>query len=123
MCISDLRLGRLVTSVVRTIVVTHLTTLTIPASRQRIGIAFGIAASSVVNGGDIRIDVDRQQLLLPTLITDLFRYSFETDGNLPTKEWGIVNLATVTDYSISVVEHFLPEDVLRAYINQFEPRG
>lgn len=117
MCIQDWRLGRLIRSEARAVVLGLGATEDFPANKQRVGVTVGIPFannSSIVFG---QLSVDGILLVHFRNSNNLFEMTLATHGDLPMRPFTLTGNGTAVTFGL--VQYFLPEEFLAAGLEEF----
>jgi hypothetical protein len=122
MCIGDWRLGRLIKTVLTPWDLTASINLSIPASRQRVGLI--VSGSSIFSAASTYfiLNCNGVAFLNMTQQSHIFRATLADDGDLPMQAWSLTfgSFAGTGMWS----EMFLPEEILtqalEGYMRQYE---
>lgn len=117
MCISDWRIGRLITSVTHNLATMVTPSIILPPNRQRVGVSFFGLGFSDVNDPDFLVTMPDGSLIAINRGLPYLHLTLQSHGDLPTRQF------TITDPSDSdngtVIEYFMPEQYLSAALDSF----
>ncbi len=109
MCVGDLRLGRLVRTVITDIEIANPDEVLFPANQNRVGVTiFAPNDSSVQINWDVLQSQTNGFFAITTM--EPLHFTLLTHGDLPTKSFVI--FANIANTQITVMEYFLPDSVV-----------
>lgn len=119
MCIDDWRLGRLIRSKITPLSFAGGGAFTFPPNMQRVGVRVSISQSLTALNTGISITIDGQLVTYVFSSGQSMLFTLASDGDLPTKQIILTNIAAVTAVTGSIIEYTMPEEYIQAGLDQF----
>jgi hypothetical protein len=118
MCIGDWRLGRLVRSHGREIVIPNGSTISIKPDQTRVGLLLSAPVAEIALGGSCDIMVAGVSVgTLQSIFASLY-FSMALHGDLLTKQFDLT--AVGADEDVGITEWTMPEEYLTAALESFQ---
>jgi hypothetical protein len=111
MCLSDWRAGRYIKSVSRSVFVPNISSFTIAASPQRVGITVCPSTADAAAGAFVELIVAGAIVDCVSLFPHSMKFNLKDDGDTPTKSFVINNPSNI-DCDVGVTEYFMTEEFL-----------
>lgn len=119
MCISDWRIGRLIRSSTKTVLLGVAGTATIAANRQRVGIIIAVPFADPAAAVGVALRQGGVIIGSATTSVPQFMATLQTHGETPTLELSIQEL-TNNAVVVNITEYFMDESMLTAALESFK---
>jgi hypothetical protein len=118
MAVGDWRAGRLVRAVLTQSTVVNATSVSLPAARQRVGLAVEVVGSQIPATGSVTITAKGVSIAALVTARQFRKWTMIDDGELPTFDWLFSN-STGGTIVLATVELFVPESYLAQNLDSY----